>query len=63
LIVTSPTNKFHLDFGFVEFRHDNRRLFPDCSKIYALFVLNLLVDAIRQTVPHNDNSVSKNEFN
>ena len=30
------TSKCHFDLQFLEFRHDNRRLFPGSSKIYPL---------------------------
>ena len=32
------SNKLHFDFQFLEFRHDNRKLFPDWTRIYPFLI-------------------------
>ena len=32
------SNKLHFDFQFLEFRHDNRKLFPHWTRIYPVLI-------------------------
>jgi len=49
------TSKFHFDFRFLEFWHDNRRLFPGSSKFIQSCFKHVsrfcMLNAVRQTVP------------